>query len=129
MRITKESQIIDKQQIIDGCNKLEAAFQDFTQCAKLVREAAVTCSPKALSVENSSMQPVIDELADTFFTYEGNIQKVTDAIKRAVEKQYNNEVAALQKYQAELKAEKERLEKQKQEAEAAANKSESNTTK
>ena len=75
------------------------------------------------------MQPVIDELADTFFTYEGNIQKVTDAVKRAVEKQYNNEVAALQKYQAELKAEKERLEKQKQEAEAAANKSESNTTK
>lgn len=126
MNITNKNQIIDKQQIIDGCNKLEAAFQDFTQCAKLVSEAAVTCSPKALSVENSSMQPVIEELATTFFTYESNIQKVTDAIKKAVEKQYNNEVAAFERYQAELKKQQE--EKEKQEKEKNANNSSSSTT-
>lgn len=128
MNITNKNQIIDKQQIIEGCNKLEAAFQDFTQCAKLVSEAAVTCSPKALSVENSSMQPVIEELATTFFTYETNIQKVTDAIKRAVEKQYNNEVAAFERYQAELKAKQEQEEKAKQEQEKNANNSSSSTT-
>lgn len=127
MAITKESQVIDKNTIIQGCNKLEAAFQDFTQCAKLVSEAAATCSPQALSVENSSMQPVLQDLADTFFTYEKNIKNVTEAIKRTVERKYNSEMEAVRQYQEKLKAEKEKLEKQTQEAESATHQSTSNT--
>lgn len=119
MNITDKSQIIDKETIFNGCNKLETAFKDFTQCAKLVNEAAVTCSPKALSVENSSMQPVLEDLADNFFTYEKSIQKVTEAIKTAVEKQYNREVASYENYLAKLQAEKENAEKAAAEANAA----------
>ena len=76
MAITKQSQIIDKNTIFQGCDKLEAAFTDFTQSAKYLSEAAATCSPKALSVGNTSMQPVIEDLADSFYSYEKSIQKV-----------------------------------------------------
>lgn len=115
MAITKKSQIIDKNTIFQGCDKLEAAFTDFTQSAKYLSEAAATCSPKALSVGNTSMQPVIEDLADSFYSYEKSIQKVVEAIKRAVEKQYNREVTEYENYLAKLQAERE-----KAEAEAAA---------
>ena len=115
MQITNKNQIIDKQTIFEGCNKLETAFTDFTQCAKYVNEAAITCSPKALSVGNSSMQPVLEDLADNFFSYEKSIHKVVEAIKNAVERQYNKEVTAYENYLAIQQAEK-----AKREAEAAA---------
>ena len=116
MRITNRNQIIDKETIFNGCNKLEEAFKDFTQCAKLVNEAAITCSPKALSVENSSMQPVLEDLADNFFTYEKSIKNVVEAIKKAVERQYNKELAAYQDYLAQIKKEQEAAEKAAAEA-------------
>lgn len=110
MAITKKSQIIDKNTIFQGCDKLEAAFTDFTQSAKYLSEAAATCSPKALSVGNTSMQPVIEDLADSFYSYEKSIQKVVEAIKRAVEKQYNREVTEYENYLAKLQAEREKAE-------------------
>lgn len=126
MRITNKNQIIDKETIYQGCNKLEAAFKDFTQCAKYVNEAAATCSPKALSVGNSSMQPVLEDLADNFFSYEKSIQKVVEAIKKAVERQYNKEVTAYENYLAIQQAEKENAEA-KAAAEAATNKNKNET--
>lgn len=118
MAITQKSQIIDKNTIFRGCDKLEAAFNDFTQSAKYLNEAAATCSPKALSVGNSSMQPIIEDLADSFFSYEKSIQKVVEAIKRAVEKQYNREVTEYENYLAQLQAERQKAEIAAQEAAA-----------
>lgn len=126
MVIKNKNEIIDKDTIFQGCNKLETAFKDFTQCAKLVDEASVTCSPQALSVENASMQPVLEEMADNLYTYEKKIQKVVEAIKTAVEKQYNKEVASYESYLAQLKAEQEAAEKAK--AENAANKTSSGSS-
>lgn len=107
MNITDPKQIIDKETIYQGCDKLEAAFKDFTQCAKYVNEAAITCSPQALSVGNSSMQPVLEDLADNLFAYEKSIANVVEAIKKAVERRYNKEVTAYENYLAIQQAEQE----------------------
>lgn len=101
--ITNRNQMIDVNTIRKGCQELIIALRDFDKCGKLVCKAGETCTKKALSVDNSSLEGQISEIGEQIKavkgTYEGYanelIQQAMD-VYREQENEYNNYLASLQ---------------------------------
>ena len=102
MAITSESQLIDIATIQSGCVAYAQALEYFIQAGQEIIDAGTICDAKALSVDDSSMQPVlyevgqmIQELSNTYSTY------VTDVYSEAVTI-YNQQVTELNAYYQRL---------------------------
>lgn len=101
MAITSESQMIDIGAINSGCAIIEEAAADYTTCSKLVSDSAEICTGEALSVEDKTMQPSLEELATAIGGIEANIGAFTAQIRSIASQIYTNQLAELQAYQAE----------------------------
>lgn len=105
MAITSESQLIDIAAIDSGCKIIEAAAADYTTCSTKVKEASQICTSEALSVEKTTMQPALEELAASIAMIEGNITSFTTQIRSVASQIYAEQSAALAQYRAEQQAE------------------------
>lgn len=112
--ITSESQIIDIGAIQTAVGNIKSAAADFGTCAKGVNEAASICDASALAIEEKTLQPTIEELAENIQSMQPAIEGLADNILTVANQVYNNQCAELREYQAE----QERLRK---EAEARKN--------
>ena len=119
MAITSESQVIDITTISNGCSIIEEAARDFTTCSKKVNDAANICTDKALSVEKKSMQPSLQDLAQSIGTIEGNVEYFTSQIRNVAMKIQSRQLQELAEYRAAQAA-------KQAEAEAAAAQASSN---
>ena len=100
MAITSESQIIDVVAINNGCSIIEEAARDYATCSKHIKEAAEICSPEALSVEKTSMQPGLEDLASAVGTIETNICSFTAEIRNVASQIQAKQYAELAEYRA-----------------------------
>lgn len=96
--ITSVDQIIDLETIAGGCNIINAAAKDFTTCANHLTAASEACTPKALSVDNTSMQGVIAEVAAATTALESNITGATAEVLSAAQALYNAQWASYNEY-------------------------------
>lgn len=100
MAITSESQIIDVVAISNGCSIIEEAAQDYINCSKNIQEASEICGPEALSVEKTSMQPSLEELAASVKSIQGNIENFTSQIRNVASQIQAKQYAELAEYRA-----------------------------
>lgn len=103
--ITHESQLIDIYTIIDGVNKYRAAIKHFDLCGKKVVNASEMCTPEALSVDNNSLQPSIEELGLEIQKLKDQLNALADELlyeAQLVRQQQYNELVAYQQQQAAL---------------------------
>lgn len=107
MAITSESQLIDIVAIDNGCKIIEAAAADYTKCSTNVKEASQICTSEALSVEKTTMQPTLEELATSIAMIEGNITSFTTQIRNVASQIYAEQSNALAQYRAEQQAQAE----------------------
>ena len=106
--ITAESasSVIDYDAICAACDNIVTVAKDnCDQISKKVRN--VKCGKDALAVEDKSMQPLIDEVADFIDTIPGSIETALEDIKNIALTQYNdiqnqNNQAALDKFNSEV---------------------------
>lgn len=101
--ITNRNQMIDVNTIRKGCQELSVALRDFEKCGKLVCRAGETCTKKALSVDNSSLEGQISEIGeqikaikDTYVGYADALAQEALDVYRDQEAEYNNYLASLQ---------------------------------
>ena len=99
--ITNESQIIDLGTINKGCDQIDAAAKDFITCGNKVVSAGSTCNKDALSVDDKSMQPAIEELGESIKALEGKVTGFTGQIRSIASQVYNAQVQELRAYQEE----------------------------
>ena len=104
--ITNKNQIIDKDSIDKGCNKILEALEDFKISAKRVKEAGELSSSKALEINGKSFTNSIMEIADSL---EDDVKKYTNCInqiKAETNKVYNSQLSEYNNYIAEKEKEK-----------------------
>lgn len=101
--ITSRDQIIDLTAVDAGCNTIEAAAEDYVKCSQLIKEASATCSAEALSVDKTTMQPSLEELAASveevksyIVGYVTSIRAAAVQIQAAQENEYNRYLAYLE---------------------------------
>lgn len=99
--ITSESQIIDIGMVNKGCDQIDAAAKDFTTSGKKVVSAGNTCNQDALSVDDKSMQPAIEELGEEIKALDGKVTDFTAQIRTIASQIYNAQVQELRTYQEE----------------------------
>lgn len=97
--ITSESQMIDLGMINKGCDIIDEAAKDFTTSGNKVVSAGNTCNKDALSVDDKSMQPAIEELGETIKSLEGKVTSFTSQIRSLASQIYNTQFQELQAYQ------------------------------
>ena len=117
MAITSTSQLIDIATISSGCATIRAAAADYTKCANHIQEASEICTPEALSVDNKSMQPSLEELALAVSTIESNVDYFCSQVESVASQIYAKQYAELEQYWAEQEA----LRKKAEEEAAKAN--------
>lgn len=95
--ITDKSQMIDKETINRGCNKIDEVARDFVVAARKIYGASGVLTKDALSMDNNTMQATVREVADfvdkcedTMLSYTASIRQVVNEIYKAQEKEYNN---------------------------------------
>lgn len=97
---------IDYEAISSACdNVVKVAKENCDAISKKVRN--VKCGKEALSVEDKSMQPLIDEVADFIDTIPDAIEQALEEIKSTSLSKYNeiqgqNNDAALEKFNSEV---------------------------
>lgn len=96
--ITSESQLIDVETIRNGCTIIENAANSFEDCAKKVEGAADICNINALSVDKSTMQPVMYELADEIKKVKKYIIDFADSIEEISQEILASQRRELQAY-------------------------------
>lgn len=101
--ITNSSQLIDIAAIYKGCDKIDEAAKLYIECSKKLNDASTTCNKDAMSIDGKTMQPTIDELADSIKELTTTITSFTDQIRSLASQilvSQQNELAA---YQESLK--------------------------
>lgn len=99
--ITSDSQIIDIGTINKGCDQIDEAAKDFTTSGKKVVSAGSTCNKDALSVDDKSMQPALEELGEEIQALDGKVTDFTAQIRSIASQVYNAQVQELRAYQEE----------------------------
>lgn len=105
--ITSKSQIIDINAISSGCNELRKAAEEFSSCGKLVSDAGGDCTADVLSVDDQSMEPVLESLGKSIKDVESTIVGYANSIESAANQVYNAQVAELAEYNRRLQEAKE----------------------
>ncbi len=106
--ITKPEQIIDLSAVEAGCKTIVTAAEDYTKCANSIKEAASTCNAEALSVDKTTMQPSLEELATSVEQIKTNIVAFVDAIRSAAVQIHTAQTDEYNSYLAWLEAERQR---------------------
>ena len=101
MAITNANQLIDINTINVGCNTIEEAALDYITCAERVLEAAQICSPEALSVDKTSMQPSLQDLGNAIATIKDNIDSYMSYIRNEATKIYAQQSSELHEYEVQ----------------------------
>ncbi|MDD6403225.1 MAG: hypothetical protein PUG33_03670 [Mollicutes bacterium] len=96
--ITSESQLIDINAIKSGCEKFKTALDAFEKCGKKVTQASETCNKKALSVDGSSMEYSIADVATAITNLKSEYSGYADSIYSEAISIYNSQVAELNAY-------------------------------
>lgn len=99
--ITSESQLIDISAINAGCDIIDAAAGDFTDCGNAVKAAAYYCGKDAMSVDGKSMGPSVEELGTSIAGIKDSITSVTAEIKSLASQIYDSQKQELDAYVAE----------------------------
>ena len=99
MAITNANQMIDIKTINDGCTIIERAAEDYLTCAERVLESAEICSPEALSVDKTSMQPTLLDLGNSIKQIKTNIETLTTQIRSAATEIYAQQSSQLAEYE------------------------------
>lgn len=104
--ITSQSQIIDLEAIVAGCNEFKNSLDDFESCGNEVQEAGKTCSKKALSVDDSTFEyPITDlgeaikDLKDEYIGYADEVIAQATQVHSAQVAEYNEYIRKLQEQQ------------------------------
>ena len=101
-RITSLDKIIDLDAVKAGCQTILTASEDYTKCANLIKEAASTCSAEALSVDKTTMQPSLEELAVSVEQVKANIASFVDSIQQVASQIHYAQYTEYQNYLAYL---------------------------
>lgn len=96
--ITSESQLIDINAIKSGCEKFKTALDAFEKCGKKVTQASETCNKKTLSVDGSSMEYSIADVATAITNLKSEYSGYADSIYSEAISIYNSQVAELNAY-------------------------------
>lgn len=100
--ITSTSQIIDVATIEAGCNAYKQALSDFDDCGSEVVQAGETCTKKALSVDDQTLQYPITDLGNAIKDLKGEYEGYADAVAAEARRIYNAQVAEYNEYQRQL---------------------------
>ena len=108
--ITSKSQIIDKDSIYSGCNKVLEALEDFRVSANRVKEAGEISANRALELNEKSFTDTImdignslDDIVEKYTSCINQIKSETNKIYNAQWAEYNNYVAEQEKKKNEDK--------------------------
>lgn len=96
--ITSESQLIDVGTINSGCDQVIAAAEKFVLCANSIQNASNGCTTKALSVDNTTMQPQLTADAEYIKNLKEYVESQMEGLKGAAAQIYAAQLAELQAY-------------------------------
>ena len=100
--ITNKSQIIDKATIINGCERLREAANDFETSGNSVSIASEDCGIDVLSVDDMTFAPIIEELGKSIKDVKKVIDGYADDIESLVNQIYTDQTAELAEYERKL---------------------------
>ena len=104
--ITSTSQIIDLATILNGCAAYKNALRDFETCGNTVIKAGETCTKKALSVDDNTLQYPITDLGQAIRDLKAEYTGYADYVEAQARRIYNEQVAEYNDYIARLNAQK-----------------------
>lgn len=96
--ITNPNQLIDIETIRAGCQALADAVNDFETCGGYVLEAGETCSKKALSVDSSSLDGQITEVAEQIMQLKDAYVQCAEELLQDAIRVYNQQVNEYNEY-------------------------------
>ncbi len=96
--ITSQSQIIDINTIIAGANQYRTALDDFDRSGNAVIAAGETCTKKALSVDDSTLEFSITDLGNEMKDLKGTFGGYADELVAQARQVYNMQVAEYNEY-------------------------------
>ena len=102
--ITSTSQIIDINTILSGCAAYKNALRDFETCGNTVIKAGETCTSKALSVDNNTLQYPITDLGQAIKDLKTEYTGYAEDVEAQAKKIYNAQVAEYNDYVARQRA-------------------------
>ncbi len=100
--ITSVEQIIDIDGIKVAVEKIKSTAEDLTSCANAVEEASDLCNKEALAIDNMTMQPTIDEIAEYIKAQKSQVDAAADQILEAANQIYITQCNELNTYLEEL---------------------------
>lgn len=96
--ITSQSQIIDLKTIITGANQFKSTLDDYERCGKAVIAAGETCTKKALSVDDSTLEFSITDLGNEIKNLKSTFTGYIDDLVAQATQVYNAQVAEYNEY-------------------------------
>lgn len=102
MAITSESQLLDIKTIRAGYEKYMESLEGFITAANIIYDAGATCTKKALSVDNGSMQPVLYDLGRSIAEMATVYGNAANDFYLSAAALYNSQVAELNAYYQSL---------------------------
>ena len=108
--ITSKSQIIDLSTILNGCAAYKRALKDFETCGNKVIQAGETCTKKALSVDDSTLQYPITDLGQAIKDLKTEYIGYAEDVEAQARRIYNEQYAEYNDYLARLEEQKKRQE-------------------
>ena len=102
--ITSTSQIIDLPTILSGCAAYKSALNDFERCGNTVIKAGETCSKKALSVDDSTLQYPITDLGQAIKDLKAEYTGYAEDVEAQARRIYQEQVAEYNDYVARQRA-------------------------
>ena len=96
--ITSKSQLIDLNTIVAGANQFRTAIEDFERSGNAVIEAGETCTKKALSVDDSTLEFSITDLGNEMKDLKSTFSSYADELVAQATRVYNAQVTELNEY-------------------------------
>jgi len=96
--ITSSSQLVDLDTIRSGCEQFKEALEDFTVCGEAVIAAGETCSEKALSIDENSLEFSITDLGTEIKSLKDIYAAYADQLMAEATQVYNAQVNELNAY-------------------------------
>lgn len=96
--ITSQSQVIDLNAIMAGANQYRAALEDFERSGSAVVSAGETCTKKALSVDDSTLEFSITDLGNEMKDLKNTFGGYADELVAQARQVYNAQIAELNEY-------------------------------
>lgn len=96
--ITNPNQLLDIEAVKAGCQALIDAVEDFEKCGGYVCEAGATCSKKALSVDNSSLEGQISDVGEEIIQLKDAYIRCAESLMAQAVNVYNSQVSEYNEY-------------------------------